>query len=387
MDRSEILEKVLYYFRKHNNILLEHPTGSGKTYSSLSCVKDFGGRWLIVLSESAHIKNWNDDIIKHNFHDLLMNIEFVLYASLHKYKDAIYDGIILDEGHHGVSDIRLGHLNTIKASKKIILSATIEQEHKSKLKANLGHFYTYKITLKQAIDWGLLPKPKIHIIELELDQFNKTEEIIMTKGDKKKRSAVICDFKDRFTYMKKYKDLELHVKCTQQEKYDNFCSQMDYWRNRYYRERVEVFKVKWLFNGTQRKRFLADCKTEYVKKLLNKLKNRRYICFTGSIKQCEELGGKNIVTSKRKNNQVTIDKLNDRKISNIFAVGMLKEGVNLLQVDVIVVQLDAGTRSIIQMIGRGLRHDAPEIWLFYYKNTQDETYLNNSLEEFKDYVV
>ena len=36
---------------------------------------------------------------------------------------------------------------------------------------------------------------------------------------------------------------------------------------------------------------------------------------------------------------------------------------------------------------RSLRKKEPIIHIFYYKNTQDEIYMNNSLEEFKEYVV
>ena len=59
-------------------------------------MKSIGGKWLVVLSETAAIKNWHDDIIKHNLQDLLMDIEFVLYASLHKHIGLSYEGIIAD---------------------------------------------------------------------------------------------------------------------------------------------------------------------------------------------------------------------------------------------------------------------------------------------------
>ena len=66
---------------------------------------------------------------------------------------------------------------------------------------------------------------------------------------------------------------------------------------------------------------------------------------------------------------------------------MLREGVNLVDTNAIIVQLDSKSRSCTQMLGRSLRKKEPIIHIFYYKNTQDEIYMNNSLEEFKEYVV
>ena len=60
---------------------------------------------------------------------------------------------------------------------------------------------------------------------------------------------------------------------------------------------------------------------------------------------------------------------------------MLQEGQNLTDIEVgIIVQLDGKERSFIQRFGRSLRAEDPVQYIFYYKNTRDEEYLNNVLE-------
>jgi superfamily II DNA or RNA helicase len=60
---------------------------------------------------------------------------------------------------------------------------------------------------------------------------------------------------------------------------------------------------------------------------------------------------------------------------------MITEGMNLTDIQMgIITQLDGKERLFVQKIGRVLRADSPKAVIFYYKNTQDEKYLNNALE-------
>ena len=60
---------------------------------------------------------------------------------------------------------------------------------------------------------------------------------------------------------------------------------------------------------------------------------------------------------------------------------MLQEGQkNLTDIQVgIIVQLDGTERPFIQKFGRSLRAEDPHQYIFYYKNTRDEEYLENIL--------
>ena len=76
-----------------------------------------------------------------------------------------------------------------------------------------------------------------------------------------------------------------------------------------------------------------------------------------------------------------IANFNDKKINSLFAVGMANEGMNLNDIQIgIIIQLDGNERSFIQKYGRAMRADNPVQYIFYYKDTQDEIYLKNALE-------
>ena len=164
-----------------------------------------------------------------------------------------------------------------------------------------------------------------------------------------------------------------------------FLSQsVDYWNERYHRSHSEFQRVKAANYGSQRKRFLGELKTGVIRKLIDRLpKNNRFVCFCASVAQADSLSKENTISSKRptKYNQLIIDAFNAKKINNIYAVGMITEGMNLTGIQTgIIVQLDGKERLFIQKFGRSLRAEDPVTFIFYYKDTQDENYLKGALE-------
>lgn len=389
MTRDELTNEAIELSKLHKSILLEFATSVGKTKASLEIVSRIGGKWLIAVAETAHKQTWTDDIIKHGFNSLLKDVEFTCYASLRKYSKHKYTGVILDEAHHVKTKTRLNALKSIKFDKCILLTATIKNEEREALEVAIGSIKVLKFNINNAIDSNILPTPKIVLIPLELDSFNSNQSFIMMKGKPNPNATIVtCNYTDRWLIMNRYSSLKLEVKCTELEKYNYLCEQIDYYKNKFYNSRFVSIKNKWLQCATTRKRFLSSIKTQHLKKLIYNYRGR-VICFVGSIDQCNELGGKHVVHSKIKNVQKIIDKFNNREINRLFAVGMLKEGVNLVESNVIISQLDSGSRSAIQSIGRALRKtkSQPIIHILYFTNTQDETYLNNILPEIQEYIV
>lgn len=62
---------------------------------------------------------------------------------------------------------------------------------------------------------------------------------------------------------------------------------------------------------------------------------------------------------------------------------------NLVDIEAgVIIQLDNVERAFIQKFGRTLRADSPKQYIFYYKNTRDEDYLQNVYEEINnDYIT
>ena len=195
------------------------------------------------------------------------------------------------------------------------------------------------------------------------------------------------NWSNRWKYLRnkqKYARYEIIFHCTQKEKYEYINEQFEYWKKQYFRNQGnERLKNMWLQWGSRRKRFLGELKTTRALELINGLRKdgRRFICFCSSIEQAHSLGGERAVHSQNKNSPAVIQSFNDRKIDEIFAVGMLVEGVTLTDIEAgIIVQLDGNERQFIQKSGRMYRSENPLIYIFYYKGTRDEEYLQKALE-------
>ena len=371
---------------KCKNIFVEWVTGLGKTLAALKVVKENEGRWLFIYKETTHLNNHLLDVQKHKLSELLHRIDWTTYDSIHKYNTKEYKGIILDECHAATSPLRQSKLSNFKDCKVIALSATIDRNVKEILTNIFGSFHTHKVTFDQAHEWGILPKPKVILIPLKLDNTVNSEVITITKG--KNGREVITTFKDRFKYLKE-KNINLIINCTEQEKYDYITNLMDYYKQQYFKIQEDFAKNRWLQQGTIRKRYLASLKEKVAKSILKRIENKNYICFAGSIEQALELGGQNVVYSNNKENTNIIRKFNNGIISNIFAVNMLKEGINLNNIEAsLIIQLGSKELDIIQRIGRILRaKESPIQYIIYFKNTQDEVYLENVLNLFETEII
>ena len=342
----------------HNNLLIEAATGCGKSVAALRAIKASRSKlkWLILVPEILLINNFIEDAKKNGFSDVLEEkIEDVIcYASLSKWIGKNLN-ICADEAHRSTSELRLDYLKQINSEQRIYLSATIDTETKEKLQ-ELGDWYVYQLSLKEAISRGILPKPDINIVWVEL-------------GDKQKKYPFKFGKKNQILTAKAY--------------YDQLCKSFRYWSDRYKTEGMEFLKNKMLQAAMQRKKFLAEYKTPEAKKILDKIRGKRFICFCGSVPQAQQLGAENAVHSKnsKDKNQKIVEDFNSGKTNSLFANQMLKEGQNLSRIShAIILQLWANERDNIQALGRSLRAEFPEVYLIVVKNTKDQEYLEKFLE-------
>lgn len=380
--RDELQQEVVDLSFDLNNLFIEWVTGFGKTLAAIKIINNHKGRWLFVYKETTHLKNHLEDVEKHGMSHLLPFIDWTTYNSIHKYADNEYTGVVLDECHASTSDIRQEKLSKFKGCKIIATSATIDGTVKNVLSSIFGSFHTHKVTFDDAVKWKILPKPKIYLIPLVLDSENISETISIKKG-KNPKNKVETTYSDRWKHMK-LTNTEIIINCTQQEKYDYLTDNLNYWMKKY-REKAETYiKNKFLQYGTQRKRYLASIKTDTAKKILEIIKDKKFICFAGSVPQAKELGGLNAVHSANKKNDEIIQSFNNGDIQSIYAVNMLKEGVNLSNIEAsLIIQLSSKELDIVQRTGRILRaKEQPTQYIIYYRNTQDEKYLENVLKLF-----
>lgn len=392
MTREELQIQSLSLIKRSNRVALQWCTGLGKSRMAIDMAnyladKEFEEHEkpfnvLLVVAETAHKSNWKIEFDKWGLK--VDNVVMECYASLKKYRGSYWDLVIFDEAHHLGSDLRMDVLTELHAQNIILLSATLPDQVIQAVTGVFGEIVTSKVTLKEAIEWGILPAPKVYLIPLTLDSTYPNCTITEEWGRKEKRVTYKCKFHERWEYLKnrnKYPNVTLKISCTQQQKYDYLSDQFEYWKSQFFRTRQEFIKNKWLQSGTKRKKFLGESKIDVVRLLLHKIRDKRFICFCTSIEQAEMLGGKNAIHSKKDNSLDIIDDFNTKKIDNLFAIGMLQEGQNLTDIEAgVIVQLDGQERAFVQKFGRSLRATDPVQFIFYYKNTRDAEYLENVLE-------
>lgn len=392
MTREELQIQSLSLIKRSSRVALQWCTGLGKSRAAIEIANYLADKEfkeceealnvLLVVAETAHKSNWKIEFDRWGLKT--DNVVMECYASLKKYRNSYWDLVIFDEAHHLGSDLRMDVLTELHARNIILLSATLPDQVMQAVTGVFGEFVTSKVTLKQAIGWGILPAPKVYLIPLTLDSTYPNCTIIEEWGKKEKRVTYKCKFHERWEYLKnknKYPDVTLEISCTQQQKYDYLSDQFEYWRSQFFRTRQESIKNKWLQVGSKRKRFLGESKTDAVRLLLHKIRDKRFICFCTSIEQAELLGGKNAIHSRKDNSLDIIDDFNTKKTDNLFAVGMLQEGQNLTDIEAgVIVQLDGQERAFVQKFGRSLRATDPVQFIFYYKDTRDTEYLENVLE-------
>ena len=84
MDREQVLENVLNI--SNNNVLLEFPTGFGKTKSALNLIDKYKPeKILIAIQKLVHENVWRDEFIKWGYESYLPKTTFVTHVSLHKH--------------------------------------------------------------------------------------------------------------------------------------------------------------------------------------------------------------------------------------------------------------------------------------------------------------
>ncbi len=359
MDKRQVIQEESCRLSKiHSNLILEHATGLGKTRSLLKCIEASTSvkEWLILVPEITLIQNFKDDVTKHGFTHLFQGkiADVICYQSLYKFKDLEYN-LAFDEGHH-ISELRQEYIESIKSDQRILLSATIPRDVRERLE-EFGKWYTYKISLQDGIDQGILPAPEIFVRYVELD-------------DKEK------------IYSWKYG--EKVVPLSAKQYYSALDKSVGYWKERYTREDKLYLKKKWFMAAIDRKRWMGEYKTKEAQELLDKSKGR-LICFCSSMDQAKRLGGVQSVHSKNtpQQNKAIITNFNNLESERLFSCSMLKEGVNLSSIEEgIIIQLPGNTKEVVQSIGRVLRGLAPKIYILVIKNTKDEDYLDNALKLF-----
>lgn len=357
----------------HPFICLNFSTSVGKTKPALERIK--GRKTLIGTSQIFHQENWLQESKKWKVD--MSTTTTCCHISMCKHIGQ-WDLVIIDEAHRNVEQWTT-FLRESDVKEIIILSATIPTETKKRL-YEFGKPLFLTITSQDAVNWGILQEPQINIVWLDLNNVYRNQ--IYQYGKDTKKKTVECDY---HIYTRDYKFVSkkpnLLIKCTEQEWMNIHVSRMDYIKRLAISSKKDTLWNLHTQMGNQRKNFLASLKTKHVQKLIDKLDGERVVVFANSIEQAKSFCP-DAVHSQNKKGQGIIDEFNDGTRDLLVSCKQLNESMNLVNPDYgIIVQLDASkgvdnkiSISPSQKLGRIFRAKVPILYVFAYKNTQDESY-------------
>ena len=388
MTREEIYTSCLEKLGKSKSLLLELPTGFGKSKLSIDLVnhlcntvyKGKAVNILLLVAKTVHKQTWRDEIKKWGGINASLTIE--CYESLKKHVDHTFDILLLDETHHVGSDFRLDLLSMLHFEYMIGLSATIPR--------NLKRYFQYKYhsqivscDIVEAIEDDILPEPEILLFPLQLDNTRPSETWEINARSK---GPVV---KGEYRELWKFRRNKVHaiVSCTQKQKLIEYNSLIDWEKKKYMSSRNKAMEQTWLYHCGKRLEFLSDCKVKIVQVILKHLDKYRTITFCKTINQSELLG-KNCIHSQNRKSTEIYDKFNQKRINHITAVNILNENANLVDCKyAIFANLSSSEIIQVQRTGRALRHKHPVIIIPYYVNTREEEIVKKMLEGYNQEYI
>lgn len=402
MTRFEYAQEVAMLSDRYSHFLLDLVPRFGKSLICTELIKKWNPEKILILSGANSTNSqWVENLEKYN-PDLLEITDIYCYQSAHKLEDT-YDVICLDEVDLLTTN-RLDYLKELNPKHWIGMSGTLEEEHIDFFRfLTKGKFYHAKVEFEQAVEWGILPAPKIYSVSLQMD--NTKRYLLFEKGKDKKKKNLIVPFNERWTAFKD-KSKNALIQCTELEYHQLICEEFEKWKGFEsefelpYNERSEFIRMmqtkgfnqvtcrdKKMRIGNDRKKFFANIKNRWFTKLYSQLpKESRVLVFCNDIAQAELLNKEFSVHSKNdsETNESLIERFNNKEINVLHSVNSLARGVDFVDVDyLIIVQSSMKQGTQIQKFARSGLSIAPKTILMYYPQTQDEKYVNKFLEQFK----
>ena len=387
MTREEIYSACVTALTKSNVLLLEAATGFGKSKTSIDLVnwiagavyKDHKPKMLLLVAKKVHKQTWRDEFKK--WGGINCDVTMECYESLHKHTSESFDFVLMDECHHIGSELRMDALKTVHYGYMIGLSATIPLKIKQWFKYHY-HAQVVSCDIIEAIDSEVLPEPTILLFPLQLENMKLSETVEL--NPRIKGPIFYGEYKDKW----KCKNEKRHaiLKCTQKQKLIEIDRLIE-WSKKKVMEGNNSMRQTWLRYCGNRLEFLANCKLQWIRLILQHLNKERTITFCKTILQTEVLG-KNCIHSQNKNAAKIYNDFNAKRINHITAVNILNENANLVDCKyAIFANLSSSEIVIPQRIGRSMRHKSPVIIFPYYKGTREEEIIEKMLEGFnKDYI-
>lgn len=386
MTREEIYQQCVEEIAKTNCLLLQLPTGFGKSRCAIDLINHlvatkYQGKktsMLLLVAKVVYKQTWKEEFEKWGG----INVDAVTvecYESMHKHVNEPFTFVLMDEVHHVGSELRMEALKYIKYEYMLGLSATIPR----KLRQYFQYRYHSRIVscdIIEAIEDEVLPEPEILLFPLMLDNRSATEQ--WEYHPKAPGPIVHAEFRDYKKY--KYKSgIHAIISCTPKQKDFLFAEEIRKLKSKWETKRSVGIKNIWLHLAGERLAFLAFSKNQIVQDILKKLQHYRTITFCKTIEQSELLG-KYCIHSQNEKADDIYEAFNQKKINHITSVNILNENANLVDCKyAIFANMSSSSIVQAQRSGRALRHKHPVIILPFFKDTREEEIAKKMIEGYK----
>ncbi len=349
--KSKIQNEALLVIKNYSKAGVVMSMGLGKTLLGLMDMEqnlNSFSSYLVVAPKRSIFDSWIDDANKFGFGHLLNHIKFTTYLSLNK-QSKNFQKVYLDECHNLLNT----HEDWLSEYDGNILGLTgTPPTLKDKEKYDLINRFcpiVYNKDVNFAVDNKILNDYCIYVHSLDLDKVNRQK---FGKG-----------------YMTEYAI------------YNFWTSKLQEVQNQPYPNH----KLLQYFSIMRMKALQSfKSKTDYAIKLLN-LSQDKTIVFANTKKQADQVCS-NSYYSGKKSAEKNLDYFKSGKISKLSCVLQLNEGVNIPNLkNGIIMHAYGNNRKTSQRIGRLLRlnpNDKSAVHILCYRNTVDEKWIKDSLQEF-----
>jgi superfamily II DNA or RNA helicase len=348
--KDKVQEEALDAITKVRRGTVAMSVGTGKTLVGLKHMAlhfTEESQFLVVAPKKSIFQSWMDDAKKFDLEYLLSHITFTTYLSLPK-QDLTYNVVYLDEAH----SLLESHAPWLSFYKGILIGLTGTPPKFTHTKRGrifnqyIPVVYTY--LTDEAVEDNILNDYKIIVHMMPLSTHRN-----LWAGKEPKRWLT-----------------------SEQDNYN-------YWTKRV--SSAQTMKEKQIVSIQRMKALMGfPTKEQYAKRLLNTM-NDKTIVFANTQEQAEKFG---VLTyhSNNPDSEENLEKFKKGEVLDLACVLQLNEGINIPYLrSGIILHAYGNERKSSQRIGRLLRlnpKDKSTIHILCYKDSVDETWVRNALEDY-----
>lgn len=371
-------EAILAWINNSHSGTIILSTGMGKTRVGCTIAgeqlkKNLISSVLIVVPTIPLIQQWKDEFEKWNYDHI--NVDIACLKTAYKMKHQ-YDLLIIDEIHTSLSPEYRALYSNIQYNQILGLTATLPHNEEYRKLLSILCPVVHTTTVEEAVKADAVSTYTIYNYEVSLNRKDRGRYQIFDRNLKEAQMELSI-LKRQDNILKEMSIFDVaRVYSTKKEKTPLVKYAKQFWSSMSMR--------KWIC-------YEAESKLDYVKAIIDKYPNRKWIIFNKSIKYAEllvELIPNSVVyhsKMKDKDREQVLEDFKSNKYRYLICVDALTAGLNVPDTDSAICV--AGTSvelTQIQALGRITRkvEDKHAIFInLYSKNTVEENWVRKKTEK------